>query len=265
MPHTSEKYKTNYFFKKEKDISPIVFIHGVGLTKEMWSKQINFFKEHNILTYDLIGHGKTPLEKTQLNFEDFTKQLVNLIDELEIKKIHLVGFSLGALIARNFAAKHSDRISSLVLHGSIYKRSNEQKRIVENRYELMKLDKPTAKNRAMRRWFTEEYIKNNKEIYDQIYSMLEENDQKNLLKAYKLFVYYEDDDQILEEIKTNTLVTTGQHDVGSTTDMAINLSENIKGAKYIEIKNGKHLCNIECAKDFNKTIELFIDQNYDEA
>ena len=72
-------------------------------------------------------------------------------------------------------------------------------------------------------------------------------------------------DQILDEIKTNTLVTTGQHDVGSTTDMAINLSENIKGAKYVEIKNGKHLCNIECAKDFNKTIELFIDQNYDES
>ena len=62
-------------------------------------------------------------------------------------------------------------------------------------------------------------------------SILEENDQKNLLKAYKLFVYYEDDDQILDEIKTNTLVTTGQHDVGSTTDMAINLSEKIKGAK----------------------------------
>ena len=69
----------------------------------------------------------------------------------------------------------------------------------------------------------------------------------------------------VKNIKTNTLVSTGQHDVGSTTDMAINLSENIKGAKYIEIKNGKHLCNIECAKEFNKIIELFVDQNYDEA
>ena len=265
MSNKVDSFGTYYSLKKVNDKNPIVFIHGVGLTKEIWEPQIKFFKDHNILTYDLIGHGKTPLLKTSLNFEDFTKQLINLIDELEIKKVHLVGFSLGALIARNFAAKHSDRISSLVLHGSVYKRSNEQKRIVENRYELMKLDRPTAKNKAMRRWFTEEYIKNNKETYDKIYSILEENDQKNLLKAYKLFVYYEDEDQTLDEIKTNTLVTTGQHDVGSTTDMAINLSENIKGAKYVEIKNGKHLCNIECAKDFNKTIELFIDQNYDEA
>ena len=35
--------------------------------------------------------------------------------------------------------------------------------------------------------------------------------------------------------------------------------------EVIEIRNGKHLCQIECAKDFNKTIKLFIDKDYDEA
>ena len=265
MPSTFDKYKTFYYFKKENKTVPIVFIHGVGLTKEMWSPQINFFKDQNILTYDLIGHGKTPLEKTQLNFEDFIKQLLNLIDGLELKKIHLVGFSLGSLVARHFASEHSDRLSSLVLHASIYKRSMEQKRVVENRYELIKNSRSASKKSSLRRWFSEEFIKNNKEIYDKIYAMLENIDHKNLLKAYKLFVFYEDDDDIINKIKANTLVTTGQFDVGSTIEMAQNLSNQIKNSKYIEIKNGKHLCNIECAKDFNKTIELFIDQNYDEA
>ena len=265
MSSTSEKFKTSYYLIKKNDTVPIVFIHGVGLTKEIWRPQIDFFKNHNILTYDLIGHGDTPLEKTQLNFEDFTKQLLNLIDELNINKIHLVGFSLGSLIARHFAAKHSNRLSSLVLHGSIYKRSIEQKRIVENRFGLMKMDKPASKKSALRRWFTEEFIKNNKEVYDKIYLMLEDNDLKNLLKIYKLFVNYEDDDQMFGKINTNTLVTTVQYDVGSTTEMAKNLAKQIKSTKYIEIKNGKHLCNIECAENFNKTIELFIDQNYDEA
>ena len=265
MPSTSEKYKTDYYFKKENDLSPIVFIHGVGLTKEIWSPQLEFFKDHNILTYDLLGHGKTPLEKTQLNFEDFTKQLLNLIKELEINKIHLVGFSLGSLIARHFAAIHGDKLSSLVLHGSIYKRSEEQKRVVQNRFELIKSDKPASKDRSLRRWFSDKFLKENKEIYDKIFSMLDENDHNNFLKTYKLFVNYEDDDQMLNNINTNTLVTTGQYDVGSTTEMAKNLSEKIKGAKYIEIKDGKHLCSIECAKEFNKTIELFVDQNYDEA
>ena len=265
MPWTSEKYKTDYYLKKKNDLSPIVFIHGVGLTKEIWSPQLEFFKDHNILTYDLLGHGKTPLKKKQLNFEDFTKQLLNLIKELEINIIHLVGFSIGALIARHFAASHGDRLNSLVLHGSIYKRSEEQKRIVQNRFELMKSDRPASKDRALRRWFSDKFLRENKETYDKIFSMLKENDHDNFLKAYKIFLNYEDDDQILNNINTNTLVTTGQYDVGSTTEMAKNLSKKIKDAKFIEIKNGKHLCSIECAKEFNKTIELFVDQNYDEA
>ena len=130
---------------------------------------------------------------------------------------------------------------------------------------MIKSDKPASKDRSLRRWFSDKFLKENKEIYDKIFSMLAENDHNNFLKTYKLFVNYEDDDQMLNNINTNTLVTTGQYDVGSTTEMAKNLSEKIKGAKYIEIKDGKHLCSIECAKEFNKAIELFVDQNYDDA
>ena len=265
MSFTSEKFKTSYYLIKKNNTAPIVFIHGVGLTKEIWHPQIDFFKNHNILTYDLIAHGNTPLEKTQLNFEDFTKQLLDLIDELTINKIHLVGFSLGSLIARNFASEHGDRLSSLILHGSIYKRTKEQKRIVENRHEIQKLHGPASRKSSLRRWFKPEFTKKNQEIYEKIYSILENNDFKNFLKAYKLFVSYEDDDEIINKIKTNTLVTTGQFDVGSTPKMAKSLSNRIKGSKFVEIKNGKHLCQIECAKDFNKTIKAFIDNNYDKT
>ena len=75
---------------------------------------------------------------------------------------------MGSLIARHFASEHSDRLNSLVLHASIYKRSIEQKRVVENRFELMKMRKPASKKNALRRWFTEEFIKNNKEVYEKI-------------------------------------------------------------------------------------------------
>ena len=125
-------------------------------------------------------------------------------------------------------------LSSLIIHASIYKRSEEQKRVVQNRFELLKTNRPISKDRAIRRWFTENYIKEKKEMYDQIYSMLDENDHTNLLKAYKLFVNYEDDDQMLSNININTLVTTGQNDVGSTAEMSKKLSEKIKNSTYYE-------------------------------
>ena len=68
---------------------------------------------------------------------------------------------------------------------------------------------------------------------------------------------------MLKKISTNTLITTGENDVGSTPEMSKNLSKIIKESKFIEIKKGKHLCGIECADDVNITFKEFIDQHND--
>ena len=181
MSKSLNSFDTHYSLNKANEKNPIVFIHGVGLTKEIWEPQINFFKDYNILTYDLLGHGKTPLKKSKVGIEDFSKQLFNLIKELNFNKIHLVGFSLGALIARHFASKHSDKLSSLIIHGSIYKRTEEQKRIVRNRLEVAKMNKPASKQSALRRWFSEEFSKKNPDIYKKIYSILDKNKRLDFL------------------------------------------------------------------------------------
>ena len=66
---------------------------------------------------------------------------------------------------------------------------------------------------------------------------------------------------MLKKIKSNTLITTGKNDVGSTPEMSKNLSKIIKDSKFIEIKKGKHLCSIECANDVNITFKKFIDKH----
>jgi len=263
MSNEVDSFGTSYSFKKINEKDPIVFIHGVGLTKEIWEPQINFFKEYNTLTYDLLGHGKTALKKSQISFVDFSDQLLNLVNELNFNKIHLVGFSLGALIARDFASKNNDRLSSLIIHGSIYKRTEEQKRVVLNRFEVAKINKPASKHTAIRRWLSENFIKKNPDIYNKIYSTLEKNNHKNFLKCYEIFVNYIDDDSMLKKINVDTLITTGENDVGSTLEMSRNLSKMIQGSKFIEIKKGKHLCSIECADDVNITFKKFIDQHND--
>ena len=263
MQSKVDSFGTCYSLSKINEKNPIVFIHGVGLTKEIWEPQINFFKDYNTLTYDLLGHGKTPLNKSQLSFEDFSDQLFNLINELNFNKIHLVGFSLGALIARHFSAKHNDRLSSLIIHASIYKRTEEQKRVVQNRFEVAKTNKPASKQTAIRRWLSENFIKKNPDVYKKIYSILEKNNHKDFLKCYEVFVNYIDDDSMLKKIKVNTLITTGENDVGSTPEMSKNLSKMIQGSKFVEIKGGKHLCGIECANDVSIVFKEFIDKNND--
>ena len=260
MTNKVDSFGTSYSLKKINEKNPIVFIHGVGLTKEIWEPQINFFKDYNILTYDLLGHGNTPLKKSKVSIEDFSKQLVKLINELNFNKIHLVGFSLGALIARHFASEHNDKLSSLIMLSSIYKRTEEQKRVVRNRFELAKMDRPASKHAALRRWLSEDFSKKNPDICKKIYSILEKNKRIDFLKCYEIFVDYVDDDNMLKKINVDTLIATGENDVGSTPEMSRNLSKIIQGSKFTEIKKGKHLCSIECANDVNIIFKKFIDQ-----
>ena len=254
MINAKDSQNTFYIIDKKNDV-PIVFIHGVGLNHKIWEPQINVF-ENTFLAYDILGHGKTPLDKENLSFDDFSNQLINLIDELNIRRIHLVGFSIGSLIARNFASKYSDRLESLILLCSIFRRTEKQQQIVKDRFELAKKSKSLSKQ-ALKRWFTDEYLEKNPNTYKKISSILEQNSMENFLKIYELFVNHKDDEQF-EKIKTKTLIMTGEGDVGSTPEMSINLSKVINNSNVKIISKGKHLCSIECADDVNMAIKKHI-------
>ena len=254
MINAKDSQNTFYILDKKADV-PIVFIHGVGLNHKIWEPQINVF-ENTFLAYDILGHGKTPLDKENLSFDDFSNQLINLIDELNIRRIHLVGFSIGSLIARNFASKYSDRLESLILLCSIFRRTEKQQQIVKDRFELAKKSKSLSKQ-ALKRWFTDEYLEKNPNTYNKISSILEQNSIENFLKIYELFVNHKDDEQF-EKIKTKTLIMTGEGDIGSTPEMSINLSKVINNSNVKIISKGKHLCSIECADDVNMAIKKHI-------
>ena len=254
MINAKDSQNTFYILDKKNDV-PIVFIHGVGLNHKIWEPQINVF-ENTFLAYDILGHGKTPLDIENLSFDDFSNQLINLIDELNIRRIHLVGFSIGSLIARNFASKYSDRLESLILLCSIFRRTEKQQQIVKDRFELAKKSKSLSKQ-ALKRWFTDEYLEKNPNTYNKISSILEQNSMENFLKIYELFVNHKDDEQF-EKIKTKTLIMTGEGDIGSTPEMSINLSKVINNSNVKIISKGKHLCSIECADDVNMAIKKHI-------
>ena len=247
-----------YLFNK-KDTVPLVFIHGVGLDHQMWSHQVSYFNEYSTLTYDLLGHGKTPWNKDKLTLKDFSKQLLELIDHLKIEKINLIGFSLGSLIALDFSSRFQKKVEKLILIGTTYKRSDQERSLVLDRYNQAKLNKPISKQ-ALKRWFSDKYLDDNPKTYDLFMNILNKKpqDHNNFLKAYQLFANHYDDFEAIKKIDRKTLVMTGSEDVGSTPTMSKELVKDLANSTYIEIKNGKHLCSIECSDDVNMNIKKFI-------
>ena len=259
MINGTDSSGTFYLLNQTDKKTPIVFIHGVGLTHEIWQPQLDYFRDYTTISYDILGHGKTPLNSSNISFDNFSEQLINLLNELKFEKIHLIGFSIGSLIARNFGIKYNDKLKSLTLLGSIFKRNKGQQRIVIDRFNLAKKSLKLSRQ-ALKRWFTDKYLEENPKTYKKISSILEKNNMENFLKVYKLFVFHKNDENF-QNIKANTLVMTGEKDAGSTVDMSKKLSEVINNSRLKVIKDGKHLCGIECADDVNMTIKNFIDQN----
>ena len=251
MINATDSKGTFYKLNQKKGI-PIVFIHGVGLDHNIWDPQINEF-DNTVLIYDILGHGRTPLNKEKISFDDFSDQIIDLIDELKFSKIHLIGFSIGSLIARNFATRFSDRLKSLTLLCSIFNRSDNEQKIVNERFEQTKKDKKLTKD-ALNRWFNKDFIMKNPLISDKIFSILNDNNMDNFIKVYSLFVNHKDNEKF-ENINVKTLVMTGEGDVGSTPEMSDNLSKKIKNSEVKIIPVGKHLCSIECSYDVNKAIK----------
>ena len=249
----------NYYFFNKKDSIPVVFIHGVGLDHQMWDAQVNYLNEFSILTYDLLGHGKTPCNKDKLSLKDFSEQLLEILAHLEIKKINLIGFSLGSLIALDFSYRFQKKVEKLILIGTTYKRSDQERSLVLDRFNQAKLNKPISKQ-ALKRWFSDKYLNDNPKTYDLFMNILNKKpeDHKNFLKAYELFANHHDNFEAIKKIDRKTLVMTGSDDAGSTPAMSKKLVKDLVNSTYIEIQNGKHLCSIECVDDVNMNIKKFI-------
>ncbi|MDC1159115.1 alpha/beta hydrolase [Candidatus Pelagibacter sp.] len=251
--------KQNYYSFIDNKTTPVVFIHGVGLNHQMWEPQTNSLKEYSTITYDLLGHGKTPFNKEEITLDDFSKQLLSILEFLKVDKCNLVGFSLGSLIALDFASKFQSRLKSLTVIGTTYKRTDNERALVVDRFNQAQLNKPISKQ-ALKRWFSDKYLTTHPRIYDQFMKILkkEPKDHSNFLKAYKLFVHHRDDVESIKKISTKTLIMTGSEDSGSTVAMSKSLSDDLINSSFIEINNGKHLCSIECADDVNINLKNFI-------
>ena len=104
----------------------VVFVHGAGGSSTLFSKQLREYKKSfNLLLLDLRGHGKSQGENFKkyldknYSFQNVSKDILEVLDFLKIKKAHFVGISMGTIIIRNIGEIQSNRIKSMILGGAI--------------------------------------------------------------------------------------------------------------------------------------------------
>jgi 3-oxoadipate enol-lactonase len=111
---------TKIFYEVTGDGLPLVFVHGLGGTSNIWHAQraglSKFFK---VITFDLPGSGRSDKSERHYTMEKWVEQIAALVDALKIDKFVLVGHSMTTVLAQKFAARHAGRMHAVVLCGPI--------------------------------------------------------------------------------------------------------------------------------------------------
>lgn len=112
---------TRYHVQISGKGEPLLCLHGFTGTLETWAPFIKNWDQHfQVIQVDLIGHGKSdhPAELKCYSMEKVVHDLLMLLDELSVHKVHVLGYSMGGRVALSLAALHPNRIKTLVLESS---------------------------------------------------------------------------------------------------------------------------------------------------
>lgn len=125
---------TKVSFTDEGKGTAIVLLHGFLENKSMWDKYISTLtKIHRVITIDLLGHGETDCLGYVHVMEDQADMVFAILISLRIRKIVLIGHSLGGYIALSFAEIYPDYVKGLFLLNSTARADSQERKANRDR------------------------------------------------------------------------------------------------------------------------------------
>ena len=105
-------------YQEKGNKEPFILLHGNGEDGSYFKNQIDYFSDrYRVIALDTRGHGKSPRGTKPFTIEQFSCDLYDFMEGLEISHAVILGFSDGANIAMKFAMKYPNKVKALILNG----------------------------------------------------------------------------------------------------------------------------------------------------
>ena len=103
------------FFVEGKGEPALIFIHGWSCDKSYWENQVKEFSpKYKVVTIDLAGHGESGMNRKNYTMELFGEDVAAVVNELGLKKVILIGHSMGGVVVIEAARILKDKVIGLV-------------------------------------------------------------------------------------------------------------------------------------------------------
>ena len=232
----------------------LVLLHGVGLDHSMWTPVATLLQEDfEVLALDLLGHGGRGPAPDGITLGDLAEAVAGSVEPGS----HLVGFSLGALVAQHLARYRPDLVATLTSVSSVCRRTDDERAAVLSRLATAAADFPASVAASLQRWYAG--TPTDPELVRQTEATLLANDVKSYLNCYRVFATA--DAEIAPELPRITvpaLAVTGENDPGSTPEMTHRLADAIPDCRAVVIPGVRHMLPVERPRDLVTCLTTFL-------
>tara|TARA_B110000467_G_C18317308_1_gene482483 strand:- start:1027 stop:1920 length:894 start_codon:yes stop_codon:yes gene_type:complete len=225
----------SYYTLGDKDKYPLVFLHGALVFTDYYNDLIeNLSKEYYIIGVDIRGHGRTTLGTNSFSFNQISKDIIELTNQLEIKKFNLVGHSLGGIILLYLSKDYPNKINKGVSIASLYHYDGID--FNNNKFKFFTKDG----FREEKGFYSNYILKVIDKSYHRIGELDKYNKTKVILAESKSIIYPELTTLDLNQIETPILVFVAEKDKLIRPSHTIKMSNELKNSNYKIVKNANH-------------------------
>jgi 3-oxoadipate enol-lactonase len=250
------------YYEDQGQGPPLVLIHGLGSSTFDWRFQVpEFSKSYRIITYDLRGHGQSEKPEGPYTIPMMAADLAGLIQELNLPEAHIVGISLGGVVAFQFVLDYPAMVKTLTivnsspsLESTLNLTPEEAKQEVERRVGIVQQLGMKAMGEALSPGLFPK--PEHASLRETFVNRWAENNPRSYIEATRSALGWDVQDQ-LGRITCPTLILAADQDYSTvaTKEAYVKL---IPKAQLVVIPDAHHGVTMECPEKFNSALGDFL-------
>jgi len=263
------------YYEEKGSGDPLLLIMGLAADSTAWMFQVpDFAKRYRTVTFDNRGVGRTSKPPGPYTIHLMADDAAALLDALDIRRAHVLGVSMGGMIAQELAIRHPERVRGLILACTFPEPDADVERqrefgmqqfggtvtaSGEMQIDLTALDPLMFFQHLLPRVFNQSFIDTELPRLMQLFAgALQYGFSMEAILGQVAAVMGHRATDRLHQIKAPTLVITGDADLLISPGNSDVLARSIPGAKLVKVPGGSHGFNLETPEVFNRHVLDFL-------
>ena len=250
-------------FDDQGDGDPLVLIHGHPFDRSMWRPQVKHFGRSGwrVIAPDLRGYGDTTVVPGKTMLETFARDVVALLDWLEVARVVLGGLSMGGQIVMELHRLVPERIRALVLADTSPQAETESGKASRNQAadRLLREGMEPYAAEILPKMVAPDNIRASPAVAEHVLGMMRATSPEGAAAALRGRAERPDYVDMLERIAVPALVVVGRDDEFTPIRDARLMHNRIPESSLVIVGEAAHMPNLERPTEFNHALRQFLD------